>query len=51
MYQKKSAQVPCPNLQQIDYNIQSLQDVCLDKFEVKPEVEEIRKTLKKDEKI
>jgi|GEM_PF-787724 len=48
-----ASQLACKPLldQQIDYNIQSLQDVCLDKFEVKPEVEEIRKTLKKDEKI
>lgn len=48
-----ASQLACKPLldQQIDYNIQSLQDVCLDKFEVKHEVEEIRKTLKKDEKI
>ncbi|WP_342228131.1 hypothetical protein [Rickettsiella endosymbiont of Rhagonycha lignosa] len=48
-----ASQLACKPLldQQIDYHIQSLQDVCLDKFEVKHEVEEIRKTLKKDEKI
>lgn len=48
-----ASQLACKPLldQQIDYNIQSLQDICLDKSEVKHEVEEIRKTLKKDEKI
>ena len=48
-----ASQLACKPLldQPIDYHIQSLQDICLDKSEVKHEVEEIRKTLKKDEKI
>ena len=36
---------------QIEYNIQALLDVCLEKFELKQEVEAIRKTLKTGEKV
>ncbi|MGC1854135.1 MAG: hypothetical protein WA659_01990 [Candidatus Aquirickettsiella sp.] len=46
-------EISCKSLldKQIEYNIQSLHDICLDKVEVRQEVEAIRKSLKHDEQI